>query len=78
MTPSNAQYLADNRHQYETFLQAGYLNLVNGEKDQFLRIMREEWQPGYHTSLWCGKCVVEMVKLVYRLYDEELKKEATA
>lgn len=75
MKPENKQFLDDNRPHYETLVQAGFMSLEHHVKAQMLNVMREEFEPSYHTTLWCGKCVMEMVMLLYRRYDEYLQKE---
>lgn len=72
MKPENLQFLNDNRHHYETLVRAGFMSMDAGVKNDMLRVMREEFDSGYHTTLWCSTCVIEMVKLLYRRYDDYL------
>jgi hypothetical protein len=49
---------------------------LSGETRQRMQdIIRSEWEPGYHTDLWCPPCISDMVKKLYRLYDEWLAKQ---
>lgn len=74
MTPSDIQFLNDNRNHYDTLVNAGYLRGLSGETRQRMQnIIRENWEPTYHTDLWCAPCVSDMVKKLYRHYDEWLK-----
>lgn len=41
-----------------------------------VRIINEEFQAGYTADLWCSHCVAEMVKKLYRHYDDFLEREA--
>jgi hypothetical protein len=77
MTDSDIQFLNDNRTHYDTLVNAGYMRGLSGETRQRMQnIIRAEWEPGYHTDLWCPPCISDMVKKLYRLYDEWLAKEA--
>lgn len=74
MTPDHIQFLNDNRDHYNTLVNAGYMRGLSGEVRQKMQdIIRANWEPGYHTDLWCPPCVTEMLKKLYRLYDEWLK-----
>jgi hypothetical protein len=76
MTPETIQFLNDNRHHYDTLIKAFYLRSLSAEvRTRMQEIIRQEWEPGYHTDLWCGPCVSDMVKKLYRLYDEWLKQQ---
>lgn len=76
MKPENKKFLDDNRHHYETYQKAFYLRGLSAEvREGMQRVMREEFQPGYHTDLWCPPCLVEMLKTIYRHYDEWLKQQ---
>lgn len=73
MTPEDKQFLEDNRHHHETLVKAFYLRSLSGEtRSRMQDIIRKYWQPMYNTDLWCGPCIAEMIKLVYRLYDDWL------
>lgn len=70
MNAANRDFLDKNRHHYDTVIKAGYVRHLNvHEREGMQRVMREEFRPGYHTDLWCGPCVFDMVKLLYQHYD---------
>jgi hypothetical protein len=76
MTPETIQFLNDNRRHHETLIKAFYLRSLSSEvRTRMQEIIRQEWEPGYHTDLWCGPCVSDMVKKVYQHYDEWLKQQ---
>lgn len=69
--PEDKQFLDDNRTHYDTLINAFYMRGLSGEtRTRMQQIIGKYWQPGYHTDLWCGPCVSEMVKKLYRHYDE--------
>lgn len=73
MTPENKQFLDDNYHHWVTLRDAFYLRGLSGEtRTRMQQIMAQEFQPGYHTDLWCGPCVTDMVKRLYENYDKWL------
>ena len=70
MKPENKAILDANRHHYETATKAGYVKHFNArEKEDLLRVMQEEFQPGYHYDMWCGPCIFDFIKLIYQRYD---------
>ena len=74
MTAENKKFLDDNRHHWLTLTKAFYLRHLNAnERGGMERVMNEEFQPGYRCDLSCPHCVAEMVKLLYRRYDEWLE-----
>lgn len=76
MTPEDKQFLNDNRHHHDTLVKAFYLRSLSGEtRSRMQEIIGRYWLQGYHTDLWCGPCVSDMVRLLYRLYDEWLAKQ---
>jgi hypothetical protein len=76
MTPSDIQFLNDNRTHHDTLINAGYLRGLSGEtRTRMQNIIRENWEPTYHTDLWCPPCISDMLKKLYRLYDEWLAKQ---
>ena len=76
MTPETIQFLNDNRHHHETLVKAFYLRSLSAEvRTRMQEIIRQEWEPGYSTDLWCGPCVSAMVLKLYRHYDEWLEKQ---
>jgi hypothetical protein len=76
MTDDNKKFLDDNRHHYDTLIKAFYMRSLSAEvRTRMQEIIRQEWEPGYHTDLWCPPCISDMVKKLYRLYDEWLAKQ---
>lgn len=70
MKPENKAFLDAHRHHYDTLIKAFYMKGLNAnERDGMVRVMREEFQPGYNTDLWCSPCVADMVRLLYQRYD---------
>jgi hypothetical protein len=73
MKPENREILDANRHHYETATKAGFVKHFNArEKEDLLRVMREEFQPGYYYDMWCSPCVFDFIKLIYQHYDKWL------
>jgi hypothetical protein len=76
MTPEDKQFLEENKHHHDTLVKAFYLRSLSGEvRERMQNIIAKYWQPGYSTDLWCGPCVSEMVKKLYRHYDEWLAQQ---
>lgn len=76
MTPEDIQFLNDNRHHYDTLIKAFYLRSLSGEvRSRMQDIIGRYWQPGYHADLWCPPCCVDMIKKLYRHYDEWLAQQ---
>ena len=71
MNPENQKFLDLNRHHYDVLIKAFYLRHLDGNtRAKMQQVMNEEFQPGYATDLWCPPCVSDMVKALYRKYDE--------
>jgi hypothetical protein len=71
MTPSNITTLEKHYHHWITLRDGQYLRGLNiHEREDMLRVLREEFWPGYTYDEWCGSCVVDMVKEVYSRYDK--------
>jgi hypothetical protein len=76
MTPETIQFLNDNRIHHETLTKAGYVRSLSADVRQRMQdIIGQEFQPGYHTDLWCPPCVSDMVLKLYRHYDEWIEKQ---
>lgn len=74
MNPDHIQFLNDNRTHYDTLINAGYMRGLSGETRQKMQdIIRANWEPTYHTDLWCPPCISKMVEKLYGHYDEWLK-----
>ncbi len=74
MKAENIATLEKHRHFHNTLIKAFYLKGLNYmEREDMLRVYREEWAPMANPDLWCGECLAEFVKDVYRRFDEYLK-----
>lgn len=74
MKPENKQFLDDNLDQFRIVERAQYIRGLSGSvRENFQRIMGEEFSPGYQADLWCPSCCFDMVKLVYTRYYNWLK-----
>lgn len=70
MTQTNADFLFDN---YDVILEirnAETATKANKVKGDLLRILREEFLPGYSFTDDCGTCLFDMSKLLFRYYDQ--------
>lgn len=71
MKQQNIDFLEEKRSIHSGLVQAGIFSQLDyPTKERFVEIMNEEFQPGYTANLWCGSCLSDMIKLVYRKYDE--------
>ncbi len=76
MTEEDKKFLDDNRHHHETLVKAFYLRSLSAEtRTRMQDIIVKYFQPGYHTDLWCGPCVSDMVLKLYKHYDEWLAQQ---
>lgn len=66
----NQQFLQTNRDAYTETINAGTAKKAFAIKNDLLRIIREEWFPGYVYNEDCGPCIFDLVRIVYRQYDE--------
>ena len=74
ITTDDIQFLNDNRMHYDTLIKAFYMRGLSAEvRGRMQAIIGKYWQPGYHTDLFCPPCISDMVKKLYRHYDEWLK-----
>lgn len=71
MKPENKAFLEEHRSLWITLRDAQYLRFPHqGIKDGLVRIMREEFRPGYTVDLWCSHCVATMVREVYQEFEK--------
>ena len=74
MKPENIAFLEQHKFHYETLTKAGYVsNLDYHVKEGWLRIIQEEFNPGYMATLWCPPCIAEMINIVYAQYHKYLE-----
>ncbi len=78
MSPENQKFVDDNIHFAKTFAEAEYFkHLDYATRAGFVKLISEEFQPGYTADLNCSVCVGEMLKYAWRLYSEWKAKEET-
>jgi hypothetical protein len=71
MKQHNITTLEKHYHHWITLRDGQYLRGLNiHEREDMLRVLREEFWPGYTYDEWCGSCVADMVKEVYSRYDK--------
>ena len=71
MKPENKKFLEDNRHHWITLRDAKFCRHLDGNtRSGMMRVMSEEFRPGYTADLWCGTCVAEMVKQLYHEFEK--------
>lgn len=69
MKAENKQYLDEHLDQFRTLERAQYLRgLMGSVRENFQRIISEEFVPGFTADLWCGSCVTDMVQRLYGVY----------
>lgn len=74
MKPENTAYLEAHRGVWTMYEKAQIIvHMDQALKEGLLRVIREEFDPGYLANLWCGSCVVDMLKYVYTQYEAWLK-----
>ena len=75
MQDINRQRLEKYRRQYNTWVNDRVLYDLDGAaKNEIIDVIRQEWNPGYVTDLWCGNCVVKMLELAFKSMDTEVVK----
>ncbi len=73
MTLANYNFINEHRHFLKDWKQSRVFRNLSGEvRSGFLRVMQEEFAPGYFTDLDCGVCVGELLD---RLEDKILELE---
>ena len=78
MKPENKHILDAHRHFWETFKrQQTMTGVTQTVKNELLKVMHEEFQPGYTYDAWCGHCVVNFIKAVYQRYERWEKENVT-
>lgn len=70
MKANNRKFLDEQRGVYNTLVNAGFImNLSNETRQELLRIIREEFSPGYLCCMHCNADVAAMVRYVFVQYD---------
>lgn len=75
MKEANKIFLDQNRDCYDEVVRvetAQKASLIAGD---LLRVLNEEFLPGYVYSGTCGPCLFDMVKILYRHYDSWIKEQ---
>ena len=71
MNLQNKAILDQHEHFYTTFERSQTITgLTANVKDELLRVMREEFWPGYTYDQWCHHCVGKFLTDVYNKYNE--------
>jgi hypothetical protein len=78
MKLENIEYLQSKRNLYDMVVTAESAMIDAGTRERFRQIMSDEFQPGYNTDLWCPPCLFDMVKLLYRRFDDYLAAQVPA
>jgi len=77
MKQENRDFLNANRHHWDTWQRIQMVQHLDGNtRETMLRVIREEFAPGYSGSTWCQQCVIDMLTYVYTQYDKLLAREA--
>jgi hypothetical protein len=73
MKEESKSFLETNMHHWEAWRDLQIFNQLDyGVRDGFLKVIRDEFNPGYLANLWCSPCVVDMMRYVYTQYDKYL------
>lgn len=76
MTEANRKRLDELYGFWRTLRDAQYLRGLNiHEREDMVRVLREEFWPGYTYDEWCGSCVADMVRTLYTRYDKWLSEQ---
>jgi len=74
MKAANILTLEKHRHFHDTLIKAHYVKGLNYiEKEDMLRVYREEWAPNASPDLWCGECLADFIKDLYNRFDKYLE-----
>jgi len=71
MNQSDKDFVELNRTHYITLTKAGFVqNLSNEIKSEMLRIIRENFNPGYLCCMHCPGDIAAMIQFLYLQYDK--------
>jgi len=71
MNPSNKQILDSLEHFHTTFVKVQTIQgLTHQNKADLLRVMQQEFRPGYTYDMWCPHCAGKFLQDVYREYNK--------
>jgi hypothetical protein len=69
---SNLEILEeDYREYYDTWNLIQYMDMPMKERHELHRIVKEEWDPNYPLTPWCGPCIVDMLKYAFNQLDKK-------
>lgn len=74
MNQANKDKLERHRPKLVVWLNDQTCHLSGQEKDEILKVIQEEFDPGYRVDLWCGSCVVSMMEYAFREMDARIRK----
>ena len=69
MTQDNRNRLEVYRSQYDAILVGAACTIDRQAKDTIIDVIRQEFNPNYDYTPWCGHCMIEMVKYAFRQMD---------
>lgn len=70
MNQLDKDFVEINRAHYNTLTKAGFVqNLSNEIKSEMLKIIRENFNPGYLCCMHCPGDIAAMIKYLYTQYD---------
>ena len=77
MKPESIQILEKHAEHWRTLSKAGYVkHLDHTTKKELEKVYQDEIDPTFHGTLWCGECVVEMIRKVYTRYEKWQEEDA--
>lgn len=72
MKAESIQILEKHRAHWLTLRDAGYIKQIEyKDKKELLQVYQDEIDPKEHTNLWCGECVVIMIRRLYTTYENQ-------
>lgn len=76
MNPQNKAFLDQHRDVYEEVIRAKTATKAGKVKADLIRILREEFIPGYVVMEDCVSCLFDVVRTLYQRYDRWLEENA--
>lgn len=78
MNEQNRQILEDGRKYHALILQGmGPYGISYREKTELVRVISEEFHPGFTSNLDCDPCINDLVVKAYMFYDKFLSNETS-
>lgn len=74
MTPENKAFLDRFKHFHDKIQLGGTIHMTMADRRMMQDIIREEWDKNYVTCLTCNEGVVDLLKMAYNNYNQELAK----